>query len=45
MKWDNKLTSCTSMFKGLENIIEVDLTKFDSSDVKMMDHMFNGCTN
>ena len=45
MKWNNKLTSCTSMFENLPNIIEVDLTKFDPSDVKMMNSMFKGCTN
>lgn len=44
MKWNNRLTnSLVKMFKGLENIIEIDLSKFDSSDIKYMNDMFNGC--
>ena len=45
MKWNNKLIDCSFMFNNLTNITEVDLTKFDSSDVKTMYNMFDGCTN
>ena len=45
MKWNNKLTNCDSMFKDLSNIIEIDLTKFDTSEVTTMQDMFNSCIN
>ena len=45
MKWNNKLTSCRQMFEYLINLIEIDLTEFDSSEVKRMDYIFNGCKN
>ena len=45
MKWNNKLIDSRKMFQNLTNIIEIDLTKFDSSDVEKMDYMFNRCTN
>ena len=41
--WNLDLTSCSSMFKDLENIVEVDLSNFDSSQVITMDRMFFGC--
>ena len=45
MKWNDKLTDCNSMFRDLSNIIEIDLTKFDSSEVLTMDNMFRACIN
>ena len=45
MKWNNKLTNCDSMFQDLSNIIEIDLTKFDSSEVISMQNMFSSCIN
>ena len=45
MVWNIKLTTCENMFKGLSNITEVDLTKFDSSNVISTSYMFNECTN
>ena len=37
------LTSCTAMFSGLNNILEVDLSNFDASQVEDMGDMFSGC--
>ena len=38
--WNSKLQHTISMFKELSNIIEVDLSNFDSSEVIIMDYMF-----
>ena len=43
IRWNNQLTSCSEMFKNLNNIIKADLTKFDSSNIINMYHMFYGC--
>ena len=43
--WKNKLTTCNSMFKGLIDIIVIDLSHFDSSDATDMQSMFYNCTN
>ena len=40
-----KLESCENMFSGLSNIIEIDLSEFDTSNVLHMGYMFNGCIN
>ena len=45
MKWNKKLIDCKSMFKNLTNIIEIDLTNFDSSEVSTMERMFYLCVN
>ena len=45
MKWNNRLNDCNFMFKDLTNIIEIDLSKFDSSEVETMQGMFYGCNN
>ena len=45
MLWNSLILDCSSMFKGLDNIIEVDLSKFDSSQVTLMTEMFADCTN
>ena len=41
----NKLTSCYEMFRELSNIIEIDLSNFDTSQVITMYGMFLGCSN
>ena len=45
MKWNYKVKSCTSMFKNLTNIVEIDLSNFDASEVDSMNQMFCSCTN
>jgi surface protein len=45
MKWNIQLEDCTDMFSELENIIDIDLSNFDSSKVETMNRMFYGCTN
>ena len=40
----NKINTCELMFNGLKNIIEVDLSDFDTSEVKSMKQMFYDCT-
>ena len=41
--WNNKLTMCDSMFRGMREITEIDLSQFDSSDVTNMKQMFRNC--
>ena len=43
--WDNKLTSTSQMFKGCSNIIEIDFTLFDTSNVNYMNEMFSDCSS
>ena len=38
--WAQPLTSCVNMFYNFENIISIDLSKFDTSKVKDMSSMF-----
>ena len=38
------LYSCENMFRNMENLLEVDLSNFDSSQVTFMKFMFSGCT-
>ena len=45
MRWNYKVTNCKSMFSGLSNIIKIDLSNFDSSEIKSMYNMFSGCTS
>ena len=45
MKWDSNITSCSCMFYGLTNIISIDFSQFDTSQVTNMLYMFNGCTS
>ena len=45
LTFNNEITSCEYMFKGLSNIIEIDLSYFDFSKVRNMYSMFYGCTN
>ena len=39
------MSTCELMFKGIKNIIEVDLSNFDTSEVTSMKQMFYDCTN
>lgn len=41
--WTNKSTYCNSMFRGMRDIIEIDFSQFDSSDVTDMQYMFTNC--
>ena len=41
--WKNKLTNCNSMFRGMRDITEIDLSQFDSSDVDNIKYMFYNC--
>ena len=43
MIWDFPLLSFNKKFYGLDNIIEIDLFKFDSSQVTDMLDMFHRC--
>ena len=45
MKFNNLLTKCNLMFYNLDNIKEIDLSKFDSSKVTEMVGIFYGCTS
>ena len=45
LKWNNFLDDCSFMFYKLENIIEIDLSNFDPSNVSTMKQMFSGCSN
>ena len=45
IKFNGLITTCASMFDGLVNIIEIDLSNFNTSKVENMYRMFNGCTN
>ena len=42
MEWNYTLINCNFMFYHLENIIEIDMSKFDSSKVINMKYMFGG---
>ena len=39
------LTSCSNMFNGFSQIIEIDFSDFISYNVQEMDNMFYGCTS
>ena len=41
--WNN-MPKCSQMFLNLDNIISIDLSKFDSSQLVDMSEMFSGCT-
>ena len=45
MIWGYPLSHCISMFYCLDNIIEIDLSKFDSSQVTDISDMFHGCSS
>ena len=43
--WTTQLENCQNMFAGLDNILEADLSNFDSSQVTNMESMFHSCTS
>ena len=43
--WNSPIKSCNYMFYDFKNIIEVDLSKFDASQVLNMSNMFKGCSS
>ena len=45
MKWNYTIKDCEDMFYTLTNLIEVDLSNFDASELTSMIFMFYGCTN
>ena len=42
--WTRNINSFQSLFENITNIVEVDLTKFDSASIVQMRHMFFGCS-
>ena len=42
--WNNSINNCYRMFHGCSNIIEIDLSNFDTSEVSIMWSMFEGCS-
>ena len=45
LKFNTQLLSCGDMFNSLQNLIEIDFSDFDSSQVTSMKSMFWGCPN
>ena len=43
IRFNQIITSSSNMFSGLDNIVEVDLSKVDFSQVTTMDSMFKDC--
>ena len=43
--WDDNINSCECMFRKCSNIIEINLSNFDTSQVTAMWSMFNGCSS
>ena len=43
LQWDISLSNCDNMFSGLSNIIEIDLTEFDSSGITSMKSFLENC--
>ena len=44
--WTNSYTyNCYGLFSGCADIVEIDLSKFISSQIKIMSHMFFECTS
>ena len=43
IKWKNNLKSCRFMFLSMSNIVEIDLSNFDTSSVTDMSYMFYYC--
>ena len=38
------MTTCSGMFYNIQEIVEIDLSQFDSSEVTDMSSMFDTCT-
>ena len=45
IKFDDQINICENMFYGMENIIEIDLSNFDASNVISMHRMFSDCVD
>ena len=45
IRWSSQLTYCEKMFSHLSNIIEIDFSNFNTSQVTSMKCMFEYCTN
>jgi len=45
IKFEEQIKSCNKMFNNLQNIIEIDLSNFDASEVITMEWMFYYCKN
>ena len=45
MKFKTQINNYEQLFLGLDNIIRIDLSKFDSSEVRSMKYMFKDCSN
>ena len=43
LKFEDQINSFKELFKNVTNIIEIDLSNFDSSQVTTMEKMFYGC--
>ena len=43
MRWNSNITNCNCMFSDLSNIISIDFSNFDTSQVENMLYMFNEC--
>ena len=45
LTFDNSITNCSYMFSDLIDVIEIDLSQFDSTNINDMTGMFYGCKN
>ena len=43
--WDDNLNNCAYMFSKCSNIIDINLTNFDTSQVTTMEYMFYSCSS
>ena len=43
--WDNNINNCKNIFSQCEDITEIDLSNFDTSEVTDMSSMFFGCSS
>ena len=44
-KKDRKITDASYMFYQLKNITKIDLSNFDSSNIKDISHLFESCSS
>ena len=45
LKWNENIKSCKNMFSGLSNLIDINFTNFDTSEVTEMEEMFRDCSS
>ena len=43
--WNNSINNCENMFRECSDIIEIDMSNFDTSQITMMLYMFYGCSS